>query len=52
MIRRIGATGRTFDLNDEQRKYLTDHGVSQTVIDRLPSLNRGYNSSGSTVISK
>ena len=61
MIRRIQATGLTFDLNDEQRKYLSDHGVSQSVIDRLPSINRSYTTtapttttspSGTTVISK
>jgi len=59
MIRRIQATGLTFDLNDEQRRYLSDHGVSQTVIDRLPSINRSYTTtttttspSGTAVISK
>jgi hypothetical protein len=57
MIRRIQATGLTFDLNDEQRKYLSDHGVSQTVIDRLPSINRTYTTtttspSGTAVISR
>jgi hypothetical protein len=60
MVRRIQATGLTFDLNEEQRKYLTDHGVSQTVIDRLPTINRSTttttttttSSDGTTVISK
>jgi len=55
MLRRIQATGLTFDLNDEQRKYLSDHGVSSTVIDRLPSINRSYSTTspaGTTVISK
>jgi len=42
MIRRLQATGLTFDLNDEQRKYLSDHGVSQTVINQLPAINRTY----------
>ena len=44
MLERIRATGLTFDLNEEQRKYLTDHGVSATVIGQLPSLNRGTGS--------
>ena len=49
MIRRIQVTGLTFDLNDEQRKFLSERGVSPYVIDRLPSLNRA---AGSAVISK
>jgi len=56
MIRRIQATGLTFDLNDEQRKYLSDHGVSSSVIERLPTVNRTYSTtvspSGTAVISK
>lgn len=40
MIRRIQATGLTFDLNADQRKFLADHGVSATVIGRLPEMNR------------
>jgi len=48
IIRRITATGMTFDLNDEQRKYLTDHGVSQTVINRLPSINRSSTTTTTT----
>lgn len=55
IIRRVQATGLTFDLNDEQRKYLSDHGVSQTVIDRLPTINRSYStttSQGTTVIGR
>ena len=58
MIRRMQATGLTFDLNEDQRRYLSDHGVSGNVINQLPSLNRTYTiapapaSSGTTVISK
>lgn len=58
MIRRIGATGLTFDLNEEQRKYLSDRGVSQYVIDQLPTINRAgtttttTTSSPGTVISR
>jgi hypothetical protein len=61
MVRRMQATGLTFDLNEDQRKYLSDHGVSGNVINQLPSLNRTYTtvpapttypSSGTSVISK
>jgi osmotically inducible lipoprotein OsmB len=48
MIRRITATGLTFDLSDEHRKYLSERGVSQYVIDRLPSINRSTTTSTST----
>jgi hypothetical protein len=36
MLERIRSTGLTFDLNDEQRKYLSERGVNSTVIDQLP----------------
>jgi hypothetical protein len=52
MLDRIAATGLTFDLNEEQRRFLSDHGVSQRVIDRLPSLNRTSAPVGNTVIGK
>jgi hypothetical protein len=54
ILRRVQATGLTFDLNDEQRKYLSDHGVSGTVINQLPAINRGYSTvpQGTTVIGK
>jgi osmotically inducible lipoprotein OsmB len=56
MLRRVQATGLTFELNAEQRQYLSDHGVSVNVIDRLPQLNRGGvvapAPSGGAVISK
>ncbi len=58
MTRRIQATGLTFDLNADQRKFLTDHGVSATVIDRLPEMNRttqptsAPQTDGASVISK
>lgn len=41
MIQRIAATGLTFDLNSEQIKYLTDHGIRARVIQTLPQINRG-----------
>lgn len=40
IIRRITATGLTFELNEEQRQFLRDKGVSETVIERLPTINR------------
>ena len=60
MVRRMQATGLTFDLNEEQKKFLTERGVSLYVIDRLPELNRGTTTttttsppqSGSSVISR
>ena len=58
LVRRVQATGLTFDLNEEQRRYLMDHGVSQSVIDRLPTINRSTttttttSSDGTTVISR
>jgi osmotically inducible lipoprotein OsmB len=58
MLDRIRSTGLTFDLNEEQRKYLADHGVSMAVIDQLPQINRGTSSvvtpssDGTAVISK
>jgi osmotically inducible lipoprotein OsmB len=52
MLERIRSTGLTFDLNEEQRKYLSDHGVSAMVIDQLPQLNRGTTTTGTSVISK
>lgn len=58
ILNRIRATGLTFDLNEEQRKYLSDHGVSIAVIDQLPQINRGTStvatpsSDGTAVISR
>jgi osmotically inducible lipoprotein OsmB len=51
IVRRISATGLTFDLNDEQRKYLSDHGVSQYVISQLPSINRSTTTTTTTTSS-
>lgn len=50
MVRRIQATGLTFDLNDEQRKYLSDHGVSPNVVNQLPLLNRATTTTTAPVI--
>jgi hypothetical protein len=51
IVRRISATGLTFDLNDEQRKYLSDHGVSQYVISQLPAVNRSTTTTTRTTTS-
>jgi hypothetical protein len=40
IIDRLRATNQVFDLTEEQRRYLLDRGVSQTVVDRLASLNQ------------
>jgi hypothetical protein len=40
IIERLRATKQVFDLTAEQRRYLLDGGVSQTVIDRLATLNQ------------
>jgi hypothetical protein len=29
-----------FELTDEQKKFLTDHGVSQSVVSQLDTLNQ------------
>ncbi len=40
IIDRLRVTGQVFNLTEEQRRYLLDRGVSQNVIDQLPSLNQ------------
>jgi hypothetical protein len=40
LIKRLDATDQIFELTAEQRRYLLDRGVSRTVVDRLPELNR------------
>lgn len=40
IIERLRATNQVFDLTEEQRRYLLDRGVSQSVIDRLATLNQ------------
>jgi hypothetical protein len=39
IIERLRATNQVFDLTEEQRRYLRDRGVSQTVVDQLATLN-------------
>ena len=40
IIRRLQATGQVFELTDDQKRYLTDHGVSQTVVNQMNDINR------------
>lgn len=40
IIDRLRSTGQVFELTDEQKRYLLDKGVSQSVVDRLDDLNR------------
>jgi hypothetical protein len=40
MIERLEAADQVYDLNDEQRQYLLDHGVSQNVVNRMLTINR------------
>jgi hypothetical protein len=48
MIQRLRATNQVFELTEEQKRYLTERGVSQTVVDQLARLNQP--SSGESVI--
>jgi|ERR1043166_7136821 hypothetical protein len=40
IIRRLQATGQVFELTDDQKRYLTDHGVSQAVVNQMNDINR------------
>ncbi|MGZ8920351.1 MAG: glycine zipper domain-containing protein [Limisphaerales bacterium] len=40
IIERLRATNQVVDLTEEQRRYLLDRGVGQSVIDRLATLNQ------------
>ena len=40
MIQKLRATNQVFNLNDEQKRYLLDRGVSQSVIDQMATLNQ------------
>jgi len=40
MVKRLQATGQVFELTDQQKKYLQDHGVSQNVINQMADINR------------
>lgn len=40
IVDRLRSTGQVFELTEEQKRYLLDKGVSQSVVDRLDDLNR------------
>lgn len=40
MIERLRATNQVFDLTEEQKRYLLDKGVNQSVVDQLATLNQ------------
>lgn len=40
IIERLRATNQVFDLTEEQRRYLLDRGVSQSVVSQLETLNQ------------
>ncbi len=40
MISRLQATGQVFELTPEQQEYLTNQGVSRSVVDQMNNLNR------------
>lgn len=40
IIDRLEAANQVYDLNDEQREYLRDNGVSQNVVNRMLTINR------------
>ena len=40
IIDRLEAADQVYDLNDEQRDYLLDNGVSQNVVNRMLTINR------------
>lgn len=40
IIDRLRASGQVFELTEQQRNYLRNQGLSQNVIDTMPTLNR------------
>ena len=40
MLNRLGATGQVFDLSEESKQYLRDHGISENVIIEMQRLNQ------------
>jgi len=40
IIRRLEATGQVFELNQDQREYLIDQGVSPRVVNAMPNINQ------------
>jgi len=52
MLQRLRATKQVFNLSEDQRKYLVDRGVSQSVIDQMASINQTEAQPANSVISK
>jgi hypothetical protein len=40
MVHRLQATSQVFELTDQQKKYLQDHGVSPNVVNQMNEINR------------
>jgi len=40
MLHRLQATSQVFELTDQQKKYLQDHGVSPNVVNQMSEINR------------
>jgi hypothetical protein len=40
IINRLRASGQVFELTEQQKNYLRNQGVSQNVVDTMPTLNR------------
>ena len=40
MLRRLQVTSQVFELTDEQKRYLVDHGVSQNIVNQMSDINR------------
>jgi Glycine zipper len=55
MLERLRATNHVFDLTEEQKKYLRDHGVSESVVNQMNDINKAGRdrvlSTGDSVIS-
>jgi hypothetical protein len=40
ILNRLRSSGQVFELTDQQRQYLRNHGVSQSVVGQMENLNR------------
>jgi hypothetical protein len=40
MVERLRATNQVFELNDQQKKYLRDHGVTDQLIGQMETINQ------------
>lgn len=48
MIDRLKRTDQVFEMTQQQERYLADRGISQRMIERMPSLNRADGSTASS----